>query len=252
MQLGFGISPCIYRQLGATAFTPYLIAGLQLWLDASDSSTLFTDSAGSTPATADGDPVGYWKDKSSNGNNTIQADGTKKPILKLNIQNGKNGVRPDGVNDFLKSTSGGANGSYTLFCVNIKRSGGRHMMVVSTGEEVTGKRRCLWHYDNSRMAFNGLARDFSSTFSWDTGVTNIAQIKNNLSTVTITKNNSTPQQGSVTLVAHTATNIFIGCNNATTENWNGDLCEIIYYNNIVSDDNIGTVSNYLNSKWSVY
>ena len=251
MQISIGLSPA-NPATPKGAFSPLSIAGLQLWLDASDSTTLFTDSAGSTPATADGDPVGRWADKSGNSNHTLQTDGTKKPLLKLSVQNTQNGVRPDGVNDFLKSTTGGADSSYTLFCVNIKRSGGRHMMVVSTGQEVTGKRRCLWHYDNSRIAFNGLSRDFSSTFSWDTGVTNIAQIKNTLSTVTITKDNLTPQQGSVTLVAHTATDIFIASNNGTTENWNGDLCEIIYYNTIVSDDNISIISNYLNSKWSVY
>ena len=251
MQISIGLSPA-NPATPKGAFSPLSIAGLQLWLDASDSGTLYTDSAGSTPATADGDPVGRWADKSGNSNHTLQTDGTKKPLLKLNVQNARNGVRPDGVNDFLKSTTGGADASYTLFCVNIKRSGGRHMMVVSTGQEVTGKRRCLWHYDNSRIAFNGLSRDFSSTFSWDTGVTNIAQIKNTLSTVTITKDNLTPQQGSVTLVAHTATDIFIASNNGTTENWNGDLCEIIYYNTIVSDDNISIISNYLNSKWSVY
>lgn len=251
MQISIGLSPA-NPSTPKAAFSPASIGGLQLWLDASDASTLFQNSNGTTAASADGDPVGYWADKSGNSNHTIQADGTKKPLLKLNVQNTRNGVRPDGVNDFLKSTTGGADGSYTLFCVNIKRSGGRHMMVVSTGQELTGRRRCLWHYDNSRIAFNGLSRDFSSTFSWDTGVTNIAQIKNNLSTVTITKNNLTSQQGSVTLVAHTATDIFIGCNNGTTENWNGDLCEIIYYNTIVSDDNISSISNYLNSKWSVY
>jgi hypothetical protein len=251
VQISIAISPA-NALTPKGAFSPASIGGLKLWLDASDASTLFQNSNGTTVASADGDPVGYWGDKSGNSNHTIQADGTKKPLLKTSIQNSKNGVRPDGVNDFLKSTTGGADGSYTLFCVNIKRSGGRHMMVVSTGQEVTGKRRCLWHYDNSKIAFNGLSRDFSSTFSWDTGVTNIAQIKNTLSTVTITKNNSTPQQGSVTLVAHTATDIFIGCNNGTTENWNGDLCEIIYYNTIVSDGNISTISDYLNSKWSVY
>ena len=41
-------------------FTPASISGLQLWLDASDSGTLFQNSNGTTAAAADGDPVGYW------------------------------------------------------------------------------------------------------------------------------------------------------------------------------------------------
>ena len=67
----------------ARPIVPTDIAGLQLWLDASDSTTLFTDSAGTTLATADGDPIGCWKDKSGNGNNVIQSDVSLKPSLKL-------------------------------------------------------------------------------------------------------------------------------------------------------------------------
>ncbi len=43
------------------------ITGLALWLDASDAATLFQASDGTTPATANDDPVGYWGDKSGNG-----------------------------------------------------------------------------------------------------------------------------------------------------------------------------------------
>ena len=53
----------------ARPIVPTDIAGLQLWLDASDSTTLFQNSDGTTPAIADSDPIGYWGDKSGNGNN---------------------------------------------------------------------------------------------------------------------------------------------------------------------------------------
>ena len=42
------------------------------WYDPSDISTLFQDSAGTTPVTADGDPVGLMLDKSGNINNGTQ------------------------------------------------------------------------------------------------------------------------------------------------------------------------------------
>jgi hypothetical protein len=251
VQISIGLSPA-NPATPKGAFSPASIGNLQLWLDASDASTLFQNSNGTTAASADGDPVGYWGDKSGNSNHCLQTDGTKKPLLKTSIQNSKNVVRNDGVNDFLKSLTGGNDQSYTIFCVNIKRGTGRHMMVFSTGEEVTGKRRCLWHYDNSRMAFNGLNRDFSSTFSWDIDVANVAQIKNNLTTPIIQKNELTPQQGTVTLVSHIATNIFIGSNNATTENYQGDYCEVVYYSGLISDDNKTLLLLYLNTKWGVY
>jgi hypothetical protein len=57
----------------ASGFNPKSIAGLSLWLDASDASTLRQNSDGSVAATAHGDPVGYWGDKSGNNCQLIQA-----------------------------------------------------------------------------------------------------------------------------------------------------------------------------------
>lgn len=87
------------------AFTPTGIAGLQLWLDASNAATLFQNSNGTTPATADNDPVGYWGDLSGHGWNETQATAAARPTLKLAIQNGLPAVLFDGVDDFLASTS---------------------------------------------------------------------------------------------------------------------------------------------------
>lgn len=78
---------------------------LALWLDAADSSTLFQDSALTTPAAADADPVGGWKDKSGLGSHVIQATTTKRFSLKLAIKNGRPVVRSDGVDDFLQKLS---------------------------------------------------------------------------------------------------------------------------------------------------
>lgn len=51
-----------------------------MWYDLNDSSTVFQDSAGTTPATW-GDPVGRVLDKSGNGNHRIQAASGARPIL---------------------------------------------------------------------------------------------------------------------------------------------------------------------------
>ena len=49
---------------------PSGINGLELWLDAADSSTLFSDHTFNTSATTD---IGGWKDKSGNNNHATQA-----------------------------------------------------------------------------------------------------------------------------------------------------------------------------------
>jgi len=49
------------------------------WYDPSDLTTLFQDSAGTTPVTTAGQPVGKMLDKSGNGNHVAQAISAKRP-----------------------------------------------------------------------------------------------------------------------------------------------------------------------------
>ena len=65
---------------GGAPFTPRSI-GAAVWYDPSDLSTLFQDSAGTTPVTAVGQQVGRMLDKSGRGNHATQATLTSRPIL---------------------------------------------------------------------------------------------------------------------------------------------------------------------------
>ena len=53
------------------------------WYDISDLSVLFQDSAGTTPVTTDGDPVGLIVDKSGNNHNAVQANNDRRPTFKI-------------------------------------------------------------------------------------------------------------------------------------------------------------------------
>jgi hypothetical protein len=57
----------------AFGFAPNTISNCGLWLDAADISTLFQDSAGTTPVTTNGQPIGLWRDKSGAGHDFTQA-----------------------------------------------------------------------------------------------------------------------------------------------------------------------------------
>ncbi len=66
----------------ATAFSPAVLfaAGEQgAWYDPTDLSTLFQDSAGTTPVTAVEQPVGRWLDKSGRGNHATQSTSLSRP-----------------------------------------------------------------------------------------------------------------------------------------------------------------------------
>jgi hypothetical protein len=82
------------------SFTPAdLFAGGEkgFWLDASDLSTMFQDTAGATPVTTDGQSVKRWVDKSGQGH--VFTEATNPPTYRTD--GSKHWVQFDGVNDKL-------------------------------------------------------------------------------------------------------------------------------------------------------
>jgi len=99
-----------------------LSISLRLWLDANDISTLFQNSAGTTPVTAHGQPVQRWNDKSSYGSDLTRPGGTNplydtsSPYFNgfpsIDFGGGTNGSR------LINNITGGWNTEeYTLFIV---------------------------------------------------------------------------------------------------------------------------------------
>jgi len=82
-------------------WTPPSSPSLVSWM--SSDTGLFQDSALTTPATADNDPVGGWQDRSGAGHHLIQATSTARPALKLAQVNGRPSVRFDGTSDYLRT-----------------------------------------------------------------------------------------------------------------------------------------------------
>jgi hypothetical protein len=78
-----GMSPRLLRPRESGAFTPKSLSGLQLWLDAADSSTV----------TLNGGNVSEWRDKSPSGINYSQATAAYQPGYSTAYKNGKNAVR---------------------------------------------------------------------------------------------------------------------------------------------------------------
>ncbi len=91
--LGNGFLPQMHG-----GFSPLSVAGLYAWVDPSDSSSVFQDALGVTPAT-NGDPVGRLTDKSGNGRHATQSDTTKKGTL--STINSRAAIQWDGVDDTI-------------------------------------------------------------------------------------------------------------------------------------------------------
>ena len=73
------------------------------FLDASDLSTMYQDTAGTTPVTAAGQPVGRWEDKSGNGYIFSQSTSSKRPIYQTDGTH--HWVDFDGVDDSILSSA---------------------------------------------------------------------------------------------------------------------------------------------------
>jgi hypothetical protein len=73
------------------------------WYDPSKLSTMFKDTAGTQPVTADGDLVALIKDRSGNGHDLIQATATKRPVYRTG--GGKPYLQFDGVDDWLSAAT---------------------------------------------------------------------------------------------------------------------------------------------------
>jgi hypothetical protein len=90
------------RARASGGFTPATLSGLVAWYDPSDLSSMYQDSAGTTPAAVDS-PVGKILDKSGGGHHATQATSDSRPILRQS--GGVYYLEFDGVDDSLETAS---------------------------------------------------------------------------------------------------------------------------------------------------
>lgn len=226
---------------------PDNIGGLALWLDANDSSTI----------TESGGLVSQWDDKSGNGNDALQGTGANQPLLVNNLFSGKAAIRFDGINDRLATDGTFAIGSnVTMFVVSkasatnnkqvfIEQSvtlgandgiqfnsrGNRPVGVRNSAVSVVPPTNTNWMGIN--LALGSFTYDGASLKYFFNGTiqnTTSGSISNNLVT----------------------DNLYIGGRAASgTINTDGDICEILIYDKLLSAEEMDAVDIYLSSKWGI-
>ena len=106
--LGLGLALTNFGSKGGISdiadgvFSPLSLSPLAWW-DVSDLTTLWQDTARTTPITADGQTVACIDDKSGNGHNLLQSSATLRPLFKTS--GGLNWLLFDGVDDSLVMTA---------------------------------------------------------------------------------------------------------------------------------------------------
>lgn len=223
------------------SFNPSSISGLQLWLDSSDSGTLYQDSAGVIPAINDGDPVGYWKDKSGNSRNFIQSTAANRPSLKTSIQNSKNIIRFDGSNDFIQP-SGYAVGPQpvTVFTVFKTNGTGYHNIY-----DTAGSNPMMWIDGSGQIEFDVSGYRSSSVLNTATLVSYVNASSGGI----ITINGVTATSPYNVALSSGSTTFF---NRSGGQTYKGDFYEMLIYNSALSTAQRQQVEQYLNQKWGIF
>ena len=125
-----------------------------IWYDPSDLRTLFQDSAGTTPVTADSQPVGLALDKSGNGNHASQATATARPLYRTD------GVRHwlefDGVDDFMVTPAFAWNAGTAVYSAAVRKNTETPtgaFLEFSAGTDASGGGFILFHNQNTVNGF---------------------------------------------------------------------------------------------------
>jgi len=120
-------------------FSPQSIPGLNMWLDAADANTMFTNTAGTTPVATSGASIAAWKDKSSNGYLFTQGTSGNQPTYTKSGQNGLSVTSWNGSQILQSST--------TIPFFTSTSSGGSFFVVFQASS--IASQRFLLNYQNS-------------------------------------------------------------------------------------------------------
>lgn len=106
MQIGIGIGVCsmVGGSLDAQIAALFASGEQGEWYDPSDWSTLFQDSADTTPVTAVGQPVGKMLDKSGRGNHATQPTAINRPVLQQDAS-GRYYLAFNGTNSWMSTSA---------------------------------------------------------------------------------------------------------------------------------------------------
>ena len=265
-----------------SVFTPATISGLQLWLDAADSSTLFDATAGGNLVATDGTAVARWADKSGNNRHATQGTANARPLLKTSVKNGRNVLRFDGANDkiIIPNSAGAFSFAYTspfaifVVCKNDGTTNTYNFWAIADNG-ITGGNRGF--YFGQSGSGNNKSAGFSLYNSWNAPVIENGSSalipRTQFSLASFLLNPTAPvaadrssgfvnganqfNNNTRTLTptaGNTVENLTIGgqASFSTQAQFIGDISEILIYNSALTTTQRQAVETYLNSKWALY
>ncbi len=234
-------------------------ASLTLWLDASDTTTLFTDENCVNKAYAS-DLIGCWKDKSGNNYHAKQVENRARPAYSFGTQTSQLGTtiisNPtllfNGTSDYMDNANLALPAKVSIFAVaaqgaahaDIKRIISNHLNFLIG---VTTASKFMTRYSNgSNWAGSNIVDAVLDDYTYYV-LTSINDGTNNNADV-----NGGTSNTDANAMAAFSDGYRIGANAAAiNELWDGNIGEIIIYNTNLSASNRIAVQRYLANKWGV-
>jgi hypothetical protein len=225
---------------GGIFVDPASVCGLKLWLKAD------------ALALSDGTAVSSWTDSSGNGNTATQATGANQPLFKTAIVNAKPVIRFDGTNDVLDITATLVTGPFAVFIARqtnglpsipfqLKSSATSYAFLADTEADGVD----YWNFRNfggPKWTAPPVAAWNITDLQWDGGGAATANYK-----VFI---NGSAQ--SLSAHTHGGTDNTSSVALAGVNPYNGDIAEIIVYNNAAfSATDRSNVETYLSRKYAI-
>lgn len=223
--------------LSRPPLSPRNIAGLTLWLDASQITGL-----------SNGDPVAQWDDRSGNANHATQGTAAKRPTYQSAAMNGRPAVVFDGVDDYLKATNTATGGDLTIFAVATISAYLITNQIVLRYIFGDPGRMGLRVSNNNDLAFWG---GTDGVGGGDVALnTPFVATASRASTAATAALNGDKYTGTITN-APPDTPYAIGGDVAVSQFLAGSISEVIVYNRALSDAERKRVERYLGSKYGI-
>jgi hypothetical protein len=234
------------------------------WYDPSDLSTLFQDSAGTTPVTTAGQPVGKMLDKSGNDNHATQATSAARPTYQT--AGGLHYLAFDGVDDAM------ATGTITpgvdkaqVFAGVRKLSDAASAVISELGPNITANDGSFGLFappsnggNNYRFYPTGTVRFQAATSAatYAPPITNIltglSDISGDLGTLRIDGGQVAQATGNLGTGNFLAYPLYIGARNGTSQFFNGNMYGLITrFGPNLTDAQIASTEAYIAAKTGV-
>lgn len=225
----------------SAAFSPIDIPGLIFWGDFSDASTMFSDTTGTTPITADG-KIAKLLDKSGSGNHMTQGTLNNRPQYKTAIKNGLSIGRFDTTDALIMSSNVSLSTSYTLYGIAYRNTTSSLIFFSS----ITGSSYWRW---NGPGALIALPPNTEVNIGGTWGITTwyTIRIQQNGTSSSVWKNNA-----ATTVYNNGSTLDFGSIGLQGSFSLDADVAEVMVWNNPISTADAALLENYALAKWAVY